>query len=82
MITFGKSITSGMCPASYILGNDDVVLLVGPYSMSSTFGKFPAANIATLAALKVYGDEKLLERAITIGKNYTGITSLWKHPFV
>lgn len=82
MITLGKSITGGMYPASYILGQNDVMDLVGPYSVSSTFGKAPAANIAALTALKVYDEEKLLDRAVEIGRKYSEVTSQWKHPFV
>lgn len=82
MVTLGKSITGGMYPASYILGTNDIMSLVGPYSVSSTFGKSATANIATLTALRVYDDEKLLDRAAAIGKKYTEITSQWKHPFL
>ncbi|CAI7654580.1 unnamed protein product [Penicillium bialowiezense] len=82
MITLGKSITGGMYPASYILGNNDTMELVGPYSVSSTFAKSPTANIATLTALQIYEDEKLLERAAAIGRRFTEVTSQWKHDHV
>lgn len=82
MIVLGKSVTGGMYPASYILGNNDVMELVGPYAVSSTFGKSPTANIAVLMALRVYDEENLLERAVAIGKRYSEVTSQWRHSFV
>lgn len=82
MVTMGKSITAGAYPASYILGNDEVMTLIKPYESGSTFGMAAAANAATLAALRVYDEEKLLERATAIGDKWAKITSSWKYPYL
>ncbi|KAH8743155.1 pyridoxal phosphate-dependent transferase [Diaporthe sp. PMI_573] len=82
MVTMGKSITAGAYPASYILGNNEVMTLINPYESGSTFGMAAAANAATLAALRVYDEEKLLDRATAIGDKWAKITSSWKHPFI
>lgn len=82
MITIGKSITGGVFPASYILGNDEVMTLVGAFEVGSTFAMAPAANAATMAALQVYDKERLADRALVIGEKLKSVTASWKHPFL
>ncbi|RKK76285.1 hypothetical protein BFJ71_g16983 [Fusarium oxysporum] len=84
MVTMGKSITGGSYPASYILGNNDVMGpdMIKPYETGSTFGMAPAANAATLAALRTYDEENLLQRASEIGEKFAQITKSWQYSFV
>ena len=84
MVNMAKSITGGSYPASYILGNDDVMGpdMIKPYETGSTFCMAPAANIATLTALQIYDEENLLQRATDIGNKFAEITKSWKHSFI
>jgi ornithine--oxo-acid transaminase len=81
MVNMAKSITGGSYPASYVLGNDDVMGpdMIKPYETGSTFCMAPAANIATLTALQIYDEENLLQRATDIGNKFAEITRSWKH---
>lgn len=43
----------------------------------------PAANAATLAALKLYSDERLLARARLVEEKWFDVVAEWKkHPFI
>ncbi|KAG6989218.1 putative ornithine aminotransferase [Fusarium oxysporum f. sp. conglutinans] len=82
MITLGKSIAGGAYPASYVLGFNDTMGLIEPNQVASTFAMSPAATAATLAALSVYEDEKLLQRVKVIQDRWMAVTSKWNHPFL
>ncbi|KAH7042270.1 pyridoxal phosphate-dependent transferase [Macrophomina phaseolina] len=82
MITLGKSISGGVCPASYILGFNDTMSLVEPNQVASTFAMSPMGNAATLAALSAYEDGKLFKRARVVEQRWVEATSKWNHPFL
>jgi len=63
LITLGKSITGGVYPASYILGDDDIMSVVGARELVFTYAFSPLAIAATRAALQVVEVERLSERA-------------------
>lgn len=56
--------------------------MIKPYETGSTFGMAAAANVATLTALRIYDQEKLLERATLLGEKFANMTASWKYPFV
>ena len=68
MVVMGKSITGGAYPASYILGKEEVMGLIGGYESVASFGMAPAAIAATRATLKIMDEENLVERAAWIGQ--------------
>ncbi|KAH9861110.1 hypothetical protein IAQ61_010846 [Plenodomus lingam] len=80
MVIMGKSITAGAYPASYVIGTDKVMGLINAYENVATFGMTPMGIATTKAALQVYDDENLLERALWIGDLWTKATADWKHP--
>ncbi|CAH0028562.1 unnamed protein product [Clonostachys rhizophaga] len=82
MVVLGKSITGGVFPASYILGYDDTMSLVRPNQVASTYAMGPAANAAALAALRLYADPKILNRAWVIQEAWLETTSKWRYPFI
>ncbi|RAH64594.1 putative acetylornithine aminotransferase [Aspergillus aculeatinus CBS 121060] len=82
MVVMGKSITGGAYPASYILGNNEVMDLVGGYESVATFGMAPAAIAATRAMLKIVDDESLMERARWIGEVWEKETADWSMPWL
>lgn len=82
MVVLGKSISGGAFPASYILGHNETMTLVRPNQVASTYAMAPAANAATLAALSLYADKQILDRARVIQEKWFEVTSQWDHPFI
>ncbi|PKX90084.1 putative acetylornithine aminotransferase [Aspergillus novofumigatus IBT 16806] len=82
MVIMGKSITGGAYPASYILGRDEVMDLIGGYESVATFGMAPAAIAATRATLKIMDEEKLVDRATWISDVWRKETADWKFPLL
>lgn len=83
LLVIGKSMTGGAYPASFVLGNAEIMSVVGPYESGSTFGHSPMAIAAAEAALKVLDDENMAEKAAHLGKRFTELTRSWpEHPHV
>lgn len=82
MITMGKSISGGAYPASYVLGNNNVMSLVGPYESASTFAMSPMGIAVTQTALQIIDEEKLCERALYIQSQWQKTTASWTYPFL
>ncbi|KAJ4014784.1 hypothetical protein NW761_015147 [Fusarium oxysporum] len=80
MVVMGKSITAGVYPASYILGKDEVMDLIGGYEAVATFGMAPSAIAATRAVLTIMDKEKLVERAHWISDVWKEETKSWNYP--
>lgn len=74
MIILGKSITGGVYPASYILGREDIMSVVGPREIVQTFAFSPLAVAATTAMLEIVDDEALAERARRLGARFLNRT--------
>jgi len=85
MIILGKSITGGVYPASYILGRDEVMSVVGTREIVQTFAFSPMAIAATTAVLQIVDEESLSERAARLESRFIDRSkrSGWKTlPFV
>lgn len=82
MVILGKSISAGAYPASYIMGVPEVMNLIGAYEHVATFGMTPMGIATTRAALQVYDDENLVERAAWIGQVWTEETANWQHRYL
>lgn len=68
ILILGKALSGGTYPVSAVLADDEIMLTIKPGQHGSTFGGNPvAARIAT-TALQVIKDEKLEERAESLGK--------------
>jgi ornithine--oxo-acid transaminase len=68
-IILGKAIAGGMVPLSVLVTNRYLMDLVfRPGTDGSTFGGYPLACRAALAALDVMEEEKLVERSAATGK--------------
>ena len=78
-MTIGKSITGGVYPASFVLGDSEVMSLIDPYESASTFATGPMATAAAEAAIAVIDDERLVDRASRIGATFERIVSSWSH---
>lgn len=66
MVILGKSVIGGMYLASYILGNEDVMSIVGKREIVQTFAFSPLVSAATTAILEVVDKDKLTERAVKL----------------
>ncbi|PVH74173.1 putative acetylornithine aminotransferase [Cadophora sp. DSE1049] len=63
MTILGKSITGGVYPASYILGKEEVMSILGKREIVQTFAFSPMAIAATTCILQIVDDDNLAERA-------------------
>jgi 4-aminobutyrate aminotransferase/(S)-3-amino-2-methylpropionate transaminase len=66
LISVGKSIAGGM-PLSGVIGHAAIMDAAGPGALGGTYGGNPLACAAALAVLDVLEEERLPERANTIG---------------
>ena len=67
MVLLGKTMTGGMYPVSCVLGDNDVMLTVEPGTHGSTYGGNPLGAAVAMRALQVVEEEKLVERAESLG---------------
>ncbi len=68
-VILGKAISGGLIPLSVMVTNAELMDLVfGPGSDGSTYGGYPLAMVAGLAALEVFQDEELSRRSTEMGK--------------
>jgi 4-aminobutyrate aminotransferase/(S)-3-amino-2-methylpropionate transaminase len=67
LITLGKSIAAGF-PLSAVVGNKKYFDALPKGSIGSTFGGNPVACAAAIEVIKMIDEQKLLDRAIQLGK--------------
>lgn len=76
MTTFAKSIAGGF-PLAGVTGRAELMDSVSPGGLGGTYAGNPVSCAAALAVLDVFKEEKLLERAISVGEILTsGLASL------
>lgn len=68
ILVLGKALSGGVFPVSAVLCRDEIMLTIKPGEHGSTFGGNPLACAVAMAALEVVRDEKLSERAETLGQ--------------
>ena len=66
-VLLGKALGGGLLPVSLFLARREVMKVFTPGDHGSTFGGNPLAAAVGLEALNVLVDEKLVERAATLG---------------
>jgi ornithine--oxo-acid transaminase len=67
-LVLGKALSGGLVPLSAFVTNSQIMDLVfKPGSDGSTYGGYPLACVAGVAALEVLGKEKLAQRSATQG---------------
>lgn len=82
IVILGKAISGGVLPVSAVLADDEVMLTIQPGEHGSTFGGFPLACRVATAALEVVKEEKLAERAETLGRIFREEINLIKSPLI
>ncbi len=68
ILILGKALSGGVMPVSAVLADDEIMLCIKPGEHGSTFGGNPLACAVAMAALEVVADEKLSEKAESLGK--------------
>src|SRR6185436_2256656 len=71
LIATAKSLAGGF-PISGVVGRADVMDAPGPGGLGGTYAGSPIGCAAALAVLKVFEDERLLERSKAMGKRLMG----------
>ncbi|MHA6728250.1 ornithine--oxo-acid transaminase [Chryseobacterium sp. A301] len=67
ILVLGKALSGGMYPVSAVLADNPIMEVINPGQHGSTFGGNPIACAVAVAALEVVIDEKLSERAQSLG---------------
>ncbi|AJC73198.1 ornithine-oxoacid aminotransferase [Pseudothermotoga hypogea DSM 11164 = NBRC 106472] len=70
VLILGKALGGGIYPVSAVLANNDVMDVLTPGDHGSTFGGNPLAAAVGMAAIDVLVEEKLDERARTLGEYF------------
>jgi ornithine--oxo-acid transaminase len=81
-LVLGKALGGGVLPVSAFLGRDDVMSVFQPGDHGSTFGGNPLAAAVGLEALNVIVEERLAERAATLGAHLLAGLGAIKSPLV
>ncbi|MHA6696463.1 ornithine--oxo-acid transaminase [Chryseobacterium sp. A321] len=67
ILVLGKALSGGMYPVSAVLADNPIMEVINPGQHGSTFGGNPIACAVAVAALEVVIEEKLSERAQSLG---------------
>jgi len=70
LVILGKALGGGFYPISAVVGTEEVLGLFQPGDHGSTFGGNPLACALSRTALDILVDEKLAERAFTLGEKF------------
>ncbi|KAF8970660.1 ornithine aminotransferase [Flammula alnicola] len=70
IVLLGKALSGGVYPVSAVLADKDVMLCIQPGEHGSTYGGNPLGCAVAMTALSVLIDERLAERAFTLGEYF------------
>jgi len=77
IVILGKALSGGVYPVSCVLADKDIMLVIKSGEHGSTYGGNPLGAAVAMAALQVLKDEKLAERAMTLGEKFrSGLASI------
>jgi ornithine--oxo-acid transaminase len=82
VLVVGKALGGGFYPVSAVLASRELLTLFGPGDHGSTFGGNPLGCAVAREALAVIVDEKLAERAETLGTELVQRLRNVRHPLV
>jgi ornithine--oxo-acid transaminase len=68
ILILGKALSGGAYPVSAVFANNDIMNVIKPGQHGSTFGGNPVAAKVAIAALEVVTEEKLAEKAESLGQ--------------
>ncbi|MEH2544859.1 ornithine--oxo-acid transaminase [Bradyrhizobium sp. AZCC 2262] len=81
-LMLGKALGGGMLPVSLFLARREVMQVFTPGDHGSTFGGNPIASAVGLAALDTLIEERLIERAATVGAHLLDRLYSIKNPII
>jgi ornithine--oxo-acid transaminase len=81
-LMLGKALGGGLLPVSLFLARREVMQVFSPGDHGSTFGGNPIAAAVGLAALDTLIDERLVERAATVGAHLLARLSSIDNPMI
>ena len=70
ILILGKALSGGAYPVSAVLADNEVMHVIQPGQHGSTFGGNPVACAVAMEALEVVKDERLIQRARTLGARF------------
>ena len=70
ILILGKALSGGAYPVSAVLADHAVMGVIQPGQHGSTFGGNPIACVVAMEALEVVKDERLIQRARTLGATF------------
>ncbi len=82
VVILGKALSGGMLPVSAVFADDEVMMTIKPGEHGSTYGGNPLACVVAIEALKVLQEERLAEKADTLGKLFRQLLKEANLPFV
>lgn len=82
MVILGKALSGGLYPVSAVLANKDIMLCIQPGEHGSTYGGNPLGSAVAIAALDVIVDEKLAERAKSLGERFRSALHHLNNPVI
>jgi ornithine--oxo-acid transaminase len=82
ILILGKALSGGVLPVSAVLCDDEIMLTIKPGEHGSTFGGNPVACRVAVAALQVVKEERLAERAESLGKIFRDEIRKIKSPMI
>jgi ornithine--oxo-acid transaminase len=81
-VTIGKALSGGFYPVSAFLAREEVMNVFTPGIHGSTYGGNPLACAVAIAALDVLLEEKLVQRAATLGEHLDRRLKALRSPLV
>ena len=80
LVIIGKALAGGFYPVSAVLASREILGVFQPGDHGSTFGGNPLACAVARAALRVLGEEKLVERSAESGAYFLGLLRSLRSP--
>lgn len=80
VLLLGKALGGGLIPVSAVVSRKEIMKVFTPGSHGSTFGGYPLACAAAVAALDVLDEEHLAERAEELGSYFLNELKKISHP--
>jgi ornithine--oxo-acid transaminase len=82
ILILGKALSGGTLPVSAVLADDAIMLTIKPGEHGSTYGGNPLACAVAIASLQVLKEEKLAEKAATLGTFFRDELKKLNSPFI
>lgn len=82
MVILGKALSGGVYPVSAVLSDKHIMLTIKAGEHGSTYGGNPLACAVAIEALDVLVEERLCEKAASLGKLFRELVLKLRHPLI